>query len=487
MLKNERLRKMLNHLQPEKKMIEKISSGPYLTISDSRTKKQYKIDIHNGTIDGKDIGKIKIEEETAGIRIYDPGFKNTAAAKSKITWIDGPRGILNYRGYPIEQLAEKSTFLEVSYLLIYGELPTIEQLNYFIDRIMKHRFVHEDLARLMQNFRYDAHPMGMLAASVCAMGTFQSDANPALQGEDVYNDLTFRNKQIHRLIGCMPTIAAFSYRHRMGKPYVSPPTHLNLTYSENFLYMMDVITNSNYYPNKKIAKVLDVLFILHADHELNCSTSAMRHLTSSGVDVYTSIAGSIGALYGPRHGGANEAVLRMLQSIGSKKNIPDFIEKVKNREVRLMGFGHRVYRNYDPRARIVRELAKQVFDILGREPLIEIAEALEKTALNDPFFKKRKLYPNVDFYSGLIYKAYGFPTDFFTVLFTIPRTVGWLAHWNEFLDDKEQPIVRPRQIYQGALRRNYIPIGQRNNKKNVEIKSPSSASFRRAYSSPVSP
>jgi len=392
MLENERLRKVLNHIQSHKKMLEKTSSKPYLTVCDSRTKKEYKIQINNGTIDGKELGKIKTEEETTGIRMYDPGFKNTAAAKSKITWIDGPKGILNYRGYPIEQLAEKSTFLEVSYLLIYGELPTMEQLNYFIDRIMKHRFVHEDLARLMQNFRYDAHPMGMLAASVCAMGTFQSDANPALQGEGVYNDLTFRNKQIHRLIGCMPTIAAFSYRHRMGKPYVSPPTHLNLTYCENFLYMMDVITNSNYYPNKKIAKVLDVLFVLHADHELNCSTSAMRHLTSSGVDVYTSVAGSIGALYGPRHGGANEAVLRMLQNIGSKNNIPDFIRKVKDREVRLMGFGHRVYKNYDPRARIVRRLAKQVFDILGREPLIEIAEALEKTALNDPFFKKRKLY-----------------------------------------------------------------------------------------------
>jgi citrate synthase len=483
---NYRVQKFLDQLKSNEINSLETKEKTFLTINDSRTGKKYEIAINNGTINGQDLNKIKASGELVGLRCYDPGYKNTASAKSKITWIDGPNGILNYRGYPIEQLAKKSTFLEVSYLLIYGELPTTQQLNYFSDRVMKHTFVHEDLARLMQNFRYDAHPMGMLASSVCAMGTFQSDANPALQGENVYEDLTFRNKQIHRLIGCMPTLAAFSYRHRMGKPYVLPPTHLNLTYSETFLYMMDKLTNSNYYPNKKLAEVLDTLFILHADHELNCSTSAMRHLSSSGVDVYTSIAGSIGALYGPRHGGANEAVLRMLQNIGSKENIPAFIEKVKKREIRLMGFGHRVYKNYDPRARIVRKLSKQAFDILGREPLIEIAEALEETALNDPFFKKRKLYPNVDFYSGLIYKAYGFPTDFFTVLFAIPRTAGWLAHWYEFLDDKEQPIVRPQQIYQGEERRDYVFIAQRQ-AYDIEIQSSSSASFRRAYSSPVSP
>merc|ERR1719159_911341 len=336
---------------------------------------------------------------------------------------------------------------------------------------------------MMKSFRYDAHPMGMLATSVCAMGTLQSEANPALAGQDVYNDKNLRNKQLHRLIGGMPTLAAFAFRHRMGKPYVPPPSHLKLTYAENFLYMLDKLTNSNYFPNKRLAKALDVLFILHADHELNCSTSAMRHLTSSGVDVYTSVSASVGALYGPRHGGANEAVLRMLQKIGSKENIPQFIADVKARKVKLMGFGHRVYKNYDPRARIVRGIAKEVFDIVGREPLIEVAEALEAAALSDPYFIKRKLYPNVDFYSGLIYKAMGFPTDFFPVLFAIPRTVGWLAHWNELLDDPELRIVRPRQVYLGSDTRTYVPIARRkSNTDRDDILSFSSANSKRAYS-----
>jgi citrate synthase len=316
------------------------------------------------------------------------------------------------------------------------------------------------------------------------------DANPSLQGQGIYDDKQLRNKQLHRLIGCMPTIAAFAYRHRMGKPYVLPPSHLNLTYAEIFLYMLDSLTNINYHPNKKLAKALDILFILHADHELNCSTSAMRHLSSSGVDVYTSVAASVGALYGPRHGGANEAVLRMLENINSIENIPSFIQKVKAREVRLMGFGHRVYKNYDPRARIVRQIAKEVFNILGREPLIEVAEALEKKALSDPYFVKRKLYPNVDFYSGLIYKVMGFPTDFFPVLFAIPRTVGWLSHWNEFLNDPENRIVRPRQVYLGKDIRNYIPINKRNitsKSRTIQIRSNFSGASKRAYSATTSP
>merc|ERR1719244_325202 len=340
----------------------------------------------------------------------------------------------------------------------------------------------------MKSFRYDAHPMGMLATAVCAMGTLQADANPALAGQDVYKNKNLRNKQLHRLIGAMPTLAAFAFRHRMGKPYVAPPAHKPLSYAENFLYMIDRYSNAEYRPNAELAKALDVLFILHADHELNCSTSAMRHLTSSGVDVYTSLAGAAGALYGPRHGGANEAVLRMLESIGGKQNIPSFIDKVKRKEVKLMGFGHRVYKNYDPRAKIVRKVADKVFNILGREPLIEVAEALEKAALSDPYFIKRKLYPNVDFYSGLIYKALGFPTDFFPVLFSIPRTVGWLAHWNEFLDDPENRIVRPRQVYKGSGSRQFVPMHLRGTSSSVEeLQSEVSSESKRRYASKTTP
>lgn len=485
----ERVQRLLDQLHVEEEEIELEETGATrdsLTVTDNRNGAEYELGIKNGTLNAKEIQKIKLEGAQIGLRVYDPGYTNTCAATSRITYIDGPNGILTYRGYLIEELAQQSTFLETSYLLLYGELPTVNQLNYFTERVMKHTFIHEDLANMMKSFRYDAHPMGMLATTVCAMGTIQSDANPALRGQGVYDDRTLRNKQLHRLIGCMPTLAAFAYRHRMGKPYVLPPSHLKLTYAENFLYMLDKLTNQNYFPNKRLAKALDVLFILHADHELNCSTSAMRHLTSSGVDVYTSVSASVGALYGPRHGGANEAVLRMLESIGSKENIPSFIEKVKARKVRLMGFGHRVYKNYDPRARIVRGVAKEVFDILGREPLIEVAEALEAAALSDPYFIKRKLYPNVDFYSGLIYKAMGFPTDFFPVLFAIPRTVGWLSHWNEFLDDPENRIVRPRQVYLGAEQRPYVPISQRP-EVGAEILSTSSANSKRAYSAAVSP
>jgi citrate synthase len=449
----------LNGVSVEKQLAkEDTAADESLTVTDNRTGKTYNWPIVNGCLDRKVMG---FTSSTPGpkLRMYDPGFKTTASAKSRITWINGGEGILEYRGYPIEQLAEKSNFLEVSYLLLYGELPTRSQFNYFQDRIMKHTYVHNNLKTLMSTFNHTAHPMGMLISTVAAMGTFHPEANPALQGDRVYHDQRMRNKQLHRLIGTMPTIAAYAYRHRIGRPYVDPGHGLG--YVENFLYMIDKLSEPNYKPHPKLVKALDVLFILHADHELNASTAGMRHATSSGVDVYTSVASAASSLYGPRHGGANEAVLKMLERIGSVENIPKFIEGVKSRKERLMGFGHRVYKKYDPRARLVKKVADDVFSILGREPLIEIAMELERIALSDDFFKKRNLYPNVDFYSGLIYKAMGFPADFFTVLFAVPRTVGWLAHWNEFLDDKDNVIVRPFQMYLGASRRNYVPMDQR--------------------------
>jgi citrate synthase len=351
---------------------------------------------------------------------------------------------------------------------------------------MKHTFIHEDLAGMMKSFRYNSHPMGMLISSVAALSTLHPEANPALAGQEIYKSLDVRNKQIHRILGTMPTIAAFAYRHRIGRPYVNP-SYNSLSYCENFMFMLDQLSNPNYRPHPKLAKALDVLFILHADHELNCSTAAMRHLASSGVDVYTCIAGSAAALYGPLHGGANEAVLRMLESIGSVENIPSFIEKVKNKKVKLMGFGHRVYKNYDPRARIIQKLAEEVFAITGREPLIEVAVRLEKIALSDPYFIERKLYPNVDFYSGLIYKAMGFPTDMFPVLFTIPRTAGWLAHWNEFLDDPENKIIRPQQVYLGQSKRSYVPFEERKTFSKHNISSYVSAQAKRREASMIAP
>jgi len=444
-----------------------------LTITDNRTGKSYTIPIKNNTIVAQDLFAL------GGIRSYDPGYLNTASATSRICYINGEKGILRYRGYPIEQLAAKSTFLEVSYLLLYGALPTPEQLKYWTTRVMRHTYVHEDLKTMMKSFRYDAHPMGMLISSVAAMSTFHPEANPALAGQDVYKSAKIRNKQIHRIVGTMPTLSAFAYRHRIGRPYVNPSDGLG--YCENFLYMLDKLSHTNYAPHPILARALDVLFILHADHELNCSTAAMRHLASSGVDVYSCVAGSAAALYGPRHGGANEAVLRMLQKIGSVENIPTFIEQVKAKKsgVRLMGFGHRVYKNYDPRARIIKQIAEEVFAVLGKEPLIEVAVALEKIALSDPYFIERKLYPNVDFYSGLIYKAMGFPTDYFPVLFTIPRTVGWLAHWLEFLDDPENKIIRPRQVYLGHDIRDYVPMENRPNETSLEIGSDLTAESKR--------
>lgn len=429
------------------------ASKSSFTVVDNRNGKTHELEIKDGHIKAQAFWK------NSQVRVYDPGFMNTMSCTSTITYIDGANGVLLYRGIPIEQLATKSSFMEVSYLLLYGTLPSKKQLDFFSGRVMKHTYVHEDIKKMMKGFRYDAHPMGMLVSTIAAMGTLHPEANPALTSQEVYNDKRLRNKQIHRMVGIMPTLAAFAYRHRIGRPYVDPGDGLG--YAENFLYMLDKLNQTNYKPHPKLVRAMDVLFILHADHELNCSTASMRHLASSGVDVYTCVASATGALYGPRHGGANEAVLRMLEKIGSVDNIPSFIEGVKAKKVKLMGFGHRVYKSYDPRATIVRKLADDVFSVLGREPLIEVAMALEKHALNDKYFKDRNLYPNVDFYSGLIYKAMGFPTDFFPVLFAIPRTVGWLSHWNEFLDDKENRIVRPRQNYKGAKGLNYVPIEQR--------------------------
>jgi citrate synthase len=459
---NSRVSEMLKHFnvvsQQRQASPNCVSGKNTLTVVDNRTGKKYELPIEHNTVNIRPLFKFK-GDGVPGLRAYDPGYMNTASCTSRITYIDGPAGKLRYRGYPIEQLAEKSTFLEVAYLLIYGQLPDTEQMKYWNTRVMRHTYIHEDLKHLMKNFRYDAHPMGMVISAVSAMSTFHPEANPALAGQDIYNNVRVRNKQVHRIVGTMPTVAAFAYRHRIGRPYVDPRSDLG--YAENFLYMLDSLGDRAYKPHPKLARALDILFILHADHEQNCSTTAMRHLTSSGVDVYSAIAGATAALYGPRHGGANEAVIRMLQGIGSADQIPAFIEKVKNKTTKLMGFGHRVYKNYDPRARIIKKIAHDVFAILGKEPLIEVATALEKVALSDPYFIKRKLYPNVDFYSGLIYKAMGFPTDFFPVLFTIPRTVGWLSNWYEFLDDPENRIVRPRQRYVGAGDRDYVPLAHR--------------------------
>jgi len=423
-----------------------------LTITDNRTGKTYEIAIKDGTIKAMDLRQITVDDEDFGLMSYDPAFTNTASCKSKITFIDGDKGILRYRGYPIEQLAEKSTYLETAYLILNGELPTEQQLSDWTHKITNHTMIHENIKKFIDGFRYDAHPMGMLLSVVGALSTFY----PAAKN---ISDSKVRRQETERLIAKMPTIAAFCYRHIMGFPFAYPDN--GLSYSGNFLNMLFKMTEINYKPNPVLERALDVLFILHADHEQNCSTNAMRSVASSEVDPYSAMAGAIAALYGPLHGGANEAVLRMLTEIGSKDNIPDFIKRVKGGEGRLMGFGHRVYKNYDPRAKIIKETADQVFEVTGRNPLLDIALELEKIALEDEYFIKRKLYPNVDFYSGLIYQAMGFPVDMFPVLFAIPRTVGWLSQWEEMMEDKEQKIARPRQIYLGYDSRDYVPMGQR--------------------------
>jgi citrate synthase len=423
-----------------------------LTVTDNRTGKTYEVPIENGAILTSDFRKIKVSEDDFGLLGYDPGFMNTASCKSSITYIDGDKGILRYRGYPIEQLAEKSTFLETAYLLIKGMLPDKERLAVWTYNIRHNTLTHSNMRKFMDGFRYDAHPMGILLGTIGALSTFYPDAKDVSHEES-------RKLQVRRLIGKIPTLAALSFRHSMGFPYVLPDDELS--YTGNFLSMMFRMTEPRYKPNPVFERALDVLFILHADHEQNCSTSAVRCVGSSGVDPYSAIAGGCAALYGPLHGGANEAVIHMLKKIGSIDKIPEFIKAVKAGEGRLMGFGHRVYKNYDPRAKIIKEIAFQVFEETGRSPLLDIALELEKIALEDEYFVKRKLYPNVDFYSGLIYTAMGFPLEMFPVLFAIGRVPGWLAQWIEQVRDEEQKIARPRQIYLGEDARDYVSIERR--------------------------
>ncbi len=418
-----------------------------LTITDNRTGKTYDVPITDETIRAIDLRKIKVEADDFGMMTYDPAFMNTASCRSAITFIDGDKGILEYRGYPIEQLAEKSTYLEVAYLLIHGELPTAEQMTEWTYTITHHTILNENFRRLIDSFRYDAHPMGRFIASTAALGTFYPEA------KEIF-DPAVRMKQIHRIIAKVITIAAFNYRSTVGMPYAYPDN--DLSYTGNFLNMMYKMTEVKYEPSPVLERALDVLFILHADHEQNCSTNAMRAVGSSHVDPYSAVAAAAAALYGPLHGGANEAVLQMLEEIGSVNNVPNFIKSVKSGEGgRLMGFGHRVYKNYDPRAKIIKTVADEVFEVTGRNPLLDIALELERIALEDEYFIKRKLYPNVDFYSGLIYQAMRFPTSIFTVLFAIPRVSGWLSQWQEMLGDADQKIARPRQVYIGPTRRDY--------------------------------
>jgi citrate synthase len=423
-----------------------------LTIIDNRTGKQYEVPITHDTIKSMDLRQIKVKDDDFGLMTYDPAFLNTASCTSKVTYIDGDKGILRYRGYPIEELAERSNFLETSYLVLYGELPTKSEYDDWVHNIKFHTLIHENIKKFMDGFHYDAHPMGMLISTVAALSTFYVDA------KDV-NNASSRQKQTYRLIGKMPTIAAFAYRHSVGRPYVYPDN--SLTYTENFMSMLWKMTEVQFEANPVLAKALDVLFILHADHEQNCSANAMRSVGSSRVDPYSATAAAAAALYGPLHGGANEAVLRMLDEIGSKEKVHAFVETVKAGKGRLFGFGHRVYKNYDPRAKVIKKLADEVFEVTGRNPKLDIALELERIALEDDYFVKRKLYPNVDFYSGLIYQAMGFPLEMFPVLFSIPRTVGWIAQWEEMLLDSEQKIARPRQIYLGEDTRDYVVMSKR--------------------------
>jgi citrate synthase len=427
-------------------------SSNSLTVTDNRTGKTYEIPIENGAILTADLRKIKTSEDDFGLLGYDPGYMNTASCKSAITYIDGDKGILRYRGYPIDQLAEQSTFLETAYLLIKGVLPDKERLAVWTYNIRHNTLTHSNMRKFMDGFRYDAHPMGILVGTIGALSTFYPDAKDVSHEES-------RKLQVRRLIGKIPTLAALSFRHSMGFPYVLPDDELS--YTGNFLSMMFRMTEPRYRPNPVFERALDVLFILHADHEQNCSTSAVRAVGSSGVDPYSAIAAGCAALYGPLHGGANEAVIHMLRRIGSVEKIPEFIKSVKEGEGRLMGFGHRVYKNYDPRAKIIKEIAFQVFEETGRSPMLDIALELERIALEDDYFINRKLYPNVDFYSGLIYTAMGFPLEMFPVLFAIGRVPGWLSQWIEQVRDPEQKIARPRQIYLGEEIRDYVPIERR--------------------------
>ena len=423
-----------------------------LSVTDDRNGKTYSLPIERGTVRAMDLRQIKTGPDDFGILSYDPAFMNTASCRSAVTFIDGDRGILRYRGYPIEELAEHCTFLEVAHLLLHGELPDAEQLKQWVWEITHHTMLHENLKKFMDGFHYDAHPMGMLVSTLAALSTFYPEARNVL-------DPRVRRQQILRLIGKVPTIAAYAFRHSLGLPYVYPDNELS--YTENFMNMLWKKTELKYLSNRTLARALDVLFILHADHEQNCSANTMRCVGSSQADPYLATAAAASALAGPLHGGANEEVLKMLAEIGSKENIPAYIQKVKEGKFKLMGFGHRVYKNYDPRAGILKRTAEEVFQVTGRNPKLDIAVELERIALEDEYFVKRKLYPNVDFYSGIIYEAMGFSPDMFTVLFAIPRTSGWLAHWEELLNDPAQKIARPRQVYLGPSRREFVPMEKR--------------------------
>ncbi len=423
-----------------------------LTVTDNRTGTSYEIPIENGAINASHLRQIKTSEGDFGLMSYDPGFLNTASCHSRITYIDGDVGILRYRGYPIEQLAEESTYLETTYLIFHGELPTAAELEDWSWSISHHTLLHENIKKFIDGFKYDAHPMGMLISSIAALSTFYPDAKQIADPES-------QRRQVFRLMGKIPTLAAFVYRHSMGLPYAYPDN--DLSYTGNFLNMLYKMTELKYSPDPVLEKALDVLFILHADHEQNCSTNAMRGVGSSQTDPYSALAGAAAALYGPLHGGANEMVLRMLAEIGSKDKVPAFIKGVKAGEGRLMGFGHRVYKNYDPRAKVIKQVADEVFQVTGRNPLLDIALELERIALEDEYFIDRKLYPNVDFYSGLIYQSMGLPVSMFPVLFAIARTSGWLAQWIEMLRDPEQKLARPRQLYLGSEVRDYVPMGRR--------------------------
>jgi len=423
-----------------------------LTITDNRTGKSYELPITHDTIKAMDLRQIKVNPDDFGMISYDPAYNNTASCISHITFIDGDKGILRYRGYPIEELAEKSSYLETAYLLLNGELPNAAQLKEWQYNVTHHTFIHESIKKFLDGFHYDAHPMGMVISTIAALSTFYPDAKEIFSQES-------RKKQTFRLIGKMPTIAAFAYRHTLGMPYVYPDN--DLSYPGNFLNMLFRTTETRYRPNPTLERALDILFILHADHEQNCSTNTVRGVGSSHVDPYSATAAAIAALYGPLHGGANEEVVRMLHDIGSVQKVPDFIKRVKAGEKKLMGFGHRVYKNYDPRARIIKRVAYEVFDLMGKNPLLEIALECERIALEDEYFVKRKLYPNVDFYTGLIYQSMGFPMTMFPVLFAIPRMSGWISQWEELLLDQEQKIARPRQIYLGCDTRSYTTIDQR--------------------------
>eukprot|EP00798_Chlamydomonas_sp_ICE-L_P027593 gene27593-7229_t len=450
-----------------------------LSVVDNRTGKNYTLEIsEGGTLNAQALKAIKAGGDGVGLRTYDPGYTNTSAVISRISFIDGEKGILRYRGYPIEEVAEKSNFVETAYLVLYGNLPTQSQLSSFNESIMRHSALPSSVIAVIDAMPHDSHPMGVLLTGISALSACHPEANPALSGQGVYKSREAQDKQIARLLGKVPTLAALAYHKATGRK-ATPPNQL-LSYAENFMYMLDAGSNPNYRPNPKLARALDVMFILHAEHEMNCSTAATRHLASSGVDVYTAVAGAVGALYGPLHGGANEAVLRMLSRIGRVENIPAFLAGVKAKKEVMFGFGHRVYRNFDPRAKIIKQTAEEVFEICGHDPLIDIAKALQDAALEDEYFVKRKLYPNVDFYSGLVYRALGFPPQFFTVLFAVPRIAGYCAHWRESLVDPDTKIIRPQQDYRGVWLRHMDPIDSRSSEgTDAPVTLPASNAYQR--------